>query len=276
MHVTCPGFSISSVRQDIAGRNFYREAMEILIGAGLPFMVGGAYALRVYTGVVRDTKDFDLMVRREDVDRMLELFKESGFVAGNAFSHWLAKVHHGEEFIDIIYSSGNGLCPVDDTWFPHAREVSLMGLSVKVCPPEELIWQKAYVMERERFDGADIAHLIRSCGVQIDWPRLVARFGDDWRVLLSHLVLFGFIYPSKSPLVPPGVVHELIARLASETDIPLSDEKICNGTFLSRAQYLPDIGRWGFLDARLQDRCAMSPKEITDWTNGISENAIVG
>lgn len=276
MHARQQRTPILCVAQEIAGRDFYREAMEVLIEAGLPFLVGGAYALRIYTGVVRDTKDFDLMVRREDSERIVELFRSNGFSAGITFSHWLAKVHHGEEFIDIIYSSGNGLCPVDESWFPHAREMDLMGLTVKICPPEELIWQKAYVMERERFDGADVAHLIRSCGAQIDWPRLVSRFAEDWRVLLSHLVLFGFIYPSKSPLVPPGVVQELIARLASETDIPLADEKICNGTLLSRAQYLPDVGRWGFLDARLKARCGMSQREIVEWTNGISETAFHG
>jgi hypothetical protein len=53
-----------------------------------------------------------------------------------------------------------------------------------------LIWQKAYVMERERFDGADIVHLLASCAPGIDWKRLMERFGPDWRVLMSHLILF--------------------------------------------------------------------------------------
>jgi hypothetical protein len=27
---------------------------------------------------------------------------------------------------------------------------------------EEMVWQKAFIMERERFDGADVVHLIQA------------------------------------------------------------------------------------------------------------------
>ena len=48
---------------------------------------------------------------------------------------------------------------------------------VKIVPLEELVWQKAYIMERERFDGADIAHLLLKCGERIDWEHILRRFG---------------------------------------------------------------------------------------------------
>jgi len=34
----------------------------------------------------------------------------------------------------------------------------IFGITAKIAPPEELIWQKAYVVERERFGGVDVAH----------------------------------------------------------------------------------------------------------------------
>lgn len=52
-------------------------------------------------------------------------------------------------------------------------------------------------MERERFDGADVAHIILKRGKRLDWGRLLSRFGEHWRVLLSHLILFDYIYPSE-------------------------------------------------------------------------------
>jgi hypothetical protein len=58
---------------------------------------------------------------------------------------------------------------------------------------EETIWSKAFVMERERYDGADIAHLLRASAERLDWHRLLERFDAHWPVLLSHLILFGFI-----------------------------------------------------------------------------------
>ena len=59
-------------------------------------------------------------------------------------------------------------------------------------------------MERERYDGADVAHIILAYGDRMDWRRLIDRFGRYWRVLLSHLVLYGFIYPSAARACLPG------------------------------------------------------------------------
>jgi hypothetical protein len=44
---------------------------------------------------------------------------------------------------------------VDDLWFAHATPGDVLGIPVRLCPPEEMIWSKAFIMERERYDGAD-------------------------------------------------------------------------------------------------------------------------
>ncbi len=259
------------VSSNLSGHDFFCESMRILNEADIPFLVGGAFALCSYTGVARDTKDFDIMVDERDVPRTLQTFRDKGFRADLTFPHWLAKVHHGETFIDVIFNSGNGICPVDERWFQNARPAEIFGMEVLLCPVEEIIWQKAYIMERERFDGADVVHLLRSCAAKLDWPRLLERFDEDWRVLLTHLVLFGFIYPSRRSMIPTGVMNELLARLAHQVLSPDSEteEKLCFGTFLSRAQYLPDIERWGFHDPRLSDRTSMTPEQLQHWTNAI-------
>src|SRR5205085_11380786 len=114
--------------------------------------------------------------------------------------------------VDIMFNSVNGLCPVEDTWFEHAVPGILFGRSVMLCPPEELIWAKAFVMERDRFDGADIAHLWSAKGHDFDWARLLKRFHSHWRVLLAHLMLFGYIFPSERSKVPDWLMKELIRR----------------------------------------------------------------
>src|SRR5438045_7816469 len=113
----------------------------------------------------------------------------------------------------------------------------MFGGSVKLSAPEDMLWMKAYIMERERYDGADIAHILQSCAEKLDWPHLVRRFGPDWRVLLSHLVLFGYIYPGECGKIPPAVMNDLIERLRNETPTAVSD-RLCRGTLLSRKQYL--------------------------------------
>jgi Nucleotidyl transferase of unknown function (DUF2204) len=250
---------------------FYQDVMRRLAGNGIEFLVGGGYAFGRYTGLQRDTKDFDLMVRPSAVAAVISICQAAGYQAGYAFSHWLAKVRGSEGLIDIIFRSSNGLCEVDDEWFAAAPSVEILETPVHLVPPEEMIWQKAYVMERERFDGADVAHLLASCGEQLSWKKLLRRFGPDWRVLLSHLTLFGFIYPAQQKVIPRDVLSDLISRYINEEQHKPGTEQICNGTLLSRQQYRYDVMVEGLQDARLSDRCRISPEELNIWDNASPE-----
>jgi hypothetical protein len=229
---------------------FYRRAVRLMQASGIPHAVGGAFALEHHTGVARWTKDLDLFVRPDDCPQALRLFKEAGYHTELRFPHWLGKVISGEYVIDVIFNSGNGLCTVDDAWFQHAVPGRTCGLRVEFVPPEEMIWSKAFVMERERYDGADIAHLLHACAKTLDWPRLLHRFGANWRVLLSHLTLFGFIYPARRLQVPDWIMGELLRRLQVEMRCLPSDQRVCQGTLLSWSQYLIHTERGEYRDAR--------------------------
>jgi hypothetical protein len=248
----------------------HRRSVVALQDADIPFLIGGAYMVEVFTGISRQTKDFDLYLRPQHVDLALDALKRAGYQIKKPFPHWLAKAERGRDRIDLIFRAGNGLCEVDNSWFKRAHSSTFLGLRVKLCSPEEMIWMKAYIMERERFDGADIVHILRSWAERLDWPHLLRRFGSDWRVLLSHLVLFGYIYPSERDRIPTAIMGDLIARLRSELRAPGAD-RICNGTLLSRKQYLLDIRERGFRDARLQQRVHMNAKDIANWTRAIAQ-----
>jgi hypothetical protein len=248
---------------DAIRRDFYRRAVELFNASGIPYVVGGAYALDFHTGVTRHTNDLDVFVLRQDCERVLDRFARAGYRTDLTFSHWLGKVFYRDHLIDVIFSSGNGLCSVDEQWFEHAVPGELLGMPVPFSPPEEMIWSKAFIMERERYDGADIAHLIRGCS--LDWPRLLDRFGPHWHVLLSHLVLFWFIYPDQRDRLPRAMMRLLLDHLEAEVagDSPMST--ICHGTLLSLQQYLTDL-RQGYQDARLTPHGRMSPSEVDQWT----------
>jgi hypothetical protein len=243
----------SSIEDDLDPQlyRFYWTALTALQRAGVPFLIGGAYALAELTGVVRHTKDLDIFTRPTDCSRALEVLSDAGYETGVVDARWLAKAYMGEQYIDVIFSSGNAVAEVDDAWFEHATNAKLLELSVQLCPPEETIWSKAFVMERERYDGADVAHLLLVCGERLDWQRLLDRFGPHWRILLSHLILFGFIYPSDQGCIPPPVIDTLMERLRSEhQDVPTAG-RLCQGPLVSKAQYIVDIEHWGYRDARL-------------------------
>jgi len=258
------------VELDQATRQFYVQTLTVLNDSGLPYLVGGAYAMGTLAGIERHTKDIDVFARRGDRDRILRVFEAAGYRSEVTFPHWLAKAWIVERFVDVIDSSGNGAAPVDDEWFEHAVDAELLDIPVRLCPPEEMIWSKSYVQERERFDGADIAHLIRKSGRHFDWRRLIRRFGDHWRVLLAHLVNFGFVYPRERDVVPEWVLRELSGRLLRESTEPPPEEKVCRGTLLSREQYLVDIAMWGYRDGRLHPGGRMTADEITHWTAAIA------
>jgi hypothetical protein len=250
---------------------FYRSVLQTLSAVGAPFLVGGAYALGACTGVQRGTKDLDLFIRRADYERVAEALHRAGHRTEMTFPHWLAKVRNNGDLIDLIFNSGNGLAEVDDAWFGHAIDAEMLGVAVKLPPVEEMVWSKAFIMERERYDGADVAHLLRACARRIDWTRLLHRFGPHWRVLLSHLVLFGFIYPAERHHVPAWLMDHLLDRLRAETHGPAPAEKVCGGTLLSREQYLDDVACQGWRDGRLEPPGRMTPDEVAHWTQAIPE-----
>jgi len=222
-----------------------------------------------YTGIGRETKDLDLFIRRADWDRVTRALAEVGITAELTYPHWLGKAFGGRQrefFVDLIFSGGNGVAEVDDEWFANALRDESLGFPVRLMPIEEMIWSKAFLMERERFDGADVLHLVRARQKEINWPRLVSRFGEHWHVLLAHLVLFSYVYPNDP--APRAVVDELLDRAKNE---PKPDEgiRLCRGPLLSRAQYLIDIERWNYTDARQVPLGTMTPEEIDLWTSAI-------
>jgi hypothetical protein len=251
--------------------DFYRSSLATLADSGVPFLVGGAFAFACYTGIKRDTKDLDVFLREQDLQTALDAFAAAGCRTEVPFPHWLGKAHCEDHFVDLIFSSGNGLAAVDEAWFAHAERGEALGVPVELIPAEELLWSKAFVQERERYDGADVAHLLRARADRLDWRRVFVRFGSNWRVLLAHLVLFGFIYPGERDKVPPRVVEALTRRLLAETALPPAeaDQGVCRGTLLSREQYLTDVEQWGLADGRLHPAGPMSAEEIAIWTEAI-------
>lgn len=260
------------VELDRGTREFYVRTLTVLNESEMPYLVGGAYAMGTLAGIERHTKDLDVFIREADLDRVLGTLRNAGYRTEVTYPHWLAKAWVSERFADVIYRSGNGVATVDDQWFENAVEAELLGIPVRLCPPEEIIWSKAYVQERERFDGADIAHLIRLSGPSLDWNRLVNRFGNDWRVLLGHLVNFGFVYPGERDTIPAWVIRKLAGRLLAEAELPPPRERVCRGTLLSREQYLIDIASWAYEDARLAPRGTMTPEQVTHWTAAIGRH----
>jgi hypothetical protein len=251
-------------------QEFYRATLRALEAGGVPFLLGGAYAFGLYVGINRQTKDLDVFVRPSDHDRALEALAAAGFRTERTFSHWLSKAFSGPDYADIIHSSSNGIVTVDDGWFDHAVEGELLGETILMIPPEEMIWSKAFTMERDRFDGADINHLIQTLGHRLDWDRLLARFGPHSNVLLAHLVLFSFVYPQKRDHLPERVLNRLWQQLYADRDTPVPEGvRLCRGTLLASSQYQTDVHYKGYQDARLQPHGRLTEADAAGWDSSL-------
>lgn len=253
------------------GHEVYREALRCLLKAKVPFLVGGALALESYTGRARRTKDLDLFVNPADRLRLMQRLSDAGFRTEWRFPHWLGKAYKEDRSIDIIYGSGNGVCPVDEAWFRYALPAEVLGIPVRVVPAEEMLWSKAFVMERNRYDGGDIAHLLRARAHSMDWARLLFRFGTHWRVLCSHVLLFGFIYPEQRLRIPDWFMHEMMRRMKLEMQCLPADRDVCQGTLLSWSQYLADLDRGEYQDARHAPRGRLSLEDTQHMTAVLQE-----
>ena len=86
-------------------------------------------------------------------------------------------------------------------------------------------------------------------------------------MLLAQVVTFGYVYPDQRQQIPEWVLAELTRRLAAEPADAKS--RVCRGTLLSREQYLVDVERFGYRDARLEPDGPMTQEEIEIWTAAI-------
>lgn len=225
---------------------FYKNALELLNKHEMPYLIGGAFAIRQYTGISRNTKDIDVFCRAGEFQKVLKLFVDYGLKVEVTDARWLAKVFKDGYFIDIIFSTSNNLCPVEDSWFTKASESKLFGVPVKVLAAEDLIWCKTYIQDRGRFDGADILHIILKQGKNLDWEHLLHRLEHHWHLLLAHLLNFQFVYPSDRDIIPRWLFDELLKRAKEQFDLPPSENKVCLGPIIDHSSYGIDIKEWNY------------------------------
>ncbi|MBI2864663.1 MAG: nucleotidyltransferase [Chloroflexi bacterium] len=230
---------------DVHGR-----AMQLLNDAEIPYVVAGAYAMYQYTGIWRFTKDLDLFLVPNNVQRAMDLLKHAGYHTKFEAKHWLAKAIMGDCWVDIIYGFGNWMAPIDEIWIERSSAARILDIPVRVAPLEEVLWMKAYVAHWERYDLADVLHLIQAVRGQLDWAHLVSRFGDHFDVLLYYLTLFTYVYPADRDYIPGWVLTHLLTRLEErQKQAPMAD-RLCWGGLLDRYQYLGDIEEQAYKDVR--------------------------
>ncbi len=222
----------------------FREVLTALEEKHVPYAVSGAFALRQHTGICRFTKDLDLFMTACTGLEVLPYLEQRGFECEIRDPVWLAKAHKGEFFVDLITGMSTGVLVVEDSWIQRASPAVVHGVETRVLAPEELVASKIFVTRRERFDGADIAHVIFGTYPSFDWNRELQLVGEHWEMLLWSLLLFRYVYPAHTHYVPAAIWRELVQRL--ESDIARPDPKAkFRGSLVDDNMFAIDVNEWG-------------------------------
>ena len=222
----------------------YREVLLAMNELGLPYAVAGAFALQKYTGIWRVTKDLDLFMKIEDVPSALSYLSEHGFRCETLDPVWLAKAHRGEYFVDLISGMSNAVIVVDDSWMERTHPAVIAGIDSQIISAEDLIASKLFVTRRERFDGADIAHIIYRTRGKLEWERILGLLGEHWEILLWNLILFHYVYPAHTNFIPAALWQDLLGRYTHLVQHP--DPKApFRGSLVDDNIFSIDMKDWG-------------------------------
>jgi hypothetical protein len=228
-------------------RELFRRVLTTLNACEIPYAVAGAFALQQHTGIWHPTKDLDLSLTGESVGSALHCLQNDGFTCEVVDPIWLAKAYRGDFFVDLISGMSNGVIAVNRAWIDRAHSGSVVGVPARVLAPEELLASKLFVTRRERFDGADIAHIIYALHGQLDWQRLLEILGEHWQLLLWALMFFAYVYPAEVSLVPSPLWQDLLERFDGTVKHPDPNLPF-RGSLVDPHLFAIDVNEWGFED----------------------------
>ncbi len=231
----------------------YGEVLRAMNQHGVPYAVAGAFALQKYTGIWRLTKDLDLFMKAEDIPAALDYLAQLDFRCETLDPVWLSKAHRGEYFVDLISGMSNAVVVVDDIWMQRTIPALIAGVPSRIISVEDLVGSKLFVIRRERFDGADIAHIIYRMQGKLDWDRVLELAGEHWEIVLWAMILFRYIYPACTHYVPLPLWRDLLARYMHEVEHP-NPKAHFRGSLVDSNMFSIDVKDWGLKDVESEYR----------------------
>ena len=187
----------------------YHRVIREARASGVRFAFGGAFATAVYTGHLRNTKDFDFYVRPDQREAMIEATRRAGlhdhFDRLPYDRSWIYRASTDGIIVDTIWAMANLRTRVDERWLSAGPIVALRGELLHAIPIEDLIWSKLYVLQRERCDWGDVLNLIDSRPGIIEWEGLLDRLGEDTPLLAGVLSVYAWLAPDRASQIPSKV-----------------------------------------------------------------------
>ena len=226
-------------------RIYRRVALEART-AGVRFAFGGAFATAVYTGELRNTKDFDFYILPEDREAMIAAISRVGLTDYyNRLPYdrsWIYRASAGDVLVDTIWAMANQRALVDSTWLSQGPTVEIKGDQLRAIPIEELIWSKLYVLQRDRTDWGDVLNLVAAQTDAIRWNHLLERLAGDAPLLTAVLSVFAWLEPKRARKIP-AAVWDRLGLIPPPSENERSADSAARAALLdSRSWFRPSAG----------------------------------
>ena len=216
-------------------RDAYSHVLRDARDSGIALAVGGSLAVSSYAGILRPIKDLDLYVTPEDKDRLVALLRQQGFE--DYFDRvpydrgWIYRAVSDDLIVDVIWQMANRRAMVDDCWLRRGPMVEFEGVPVRLLPVEEMVWNRLYVLQRDRCDWPDVFNLLDIAWDKIDWLYLRNRLGEDLPLLTALLSVYAWLRPEMIDRLPSWTLelgkdgHAAAAKEVTETRARLLDSR---------------------------------------------------
>jgi hypothetical protein len=156
---------------------------------GVPFALGGGYALWVHGGP-EPAHDVDLVVPETAVPAAVESFEKAGFRIERPPEDWLFKAYVEDELVDVLHRLSG--IEVDQRLIDSAEEVELLGVRIPVLPPTPIMIAKLRSLSEHYSDFAALLPAFRAVREQLDWAEIASAveghpFAEAFLFLLNRL-----------------------------------------------------------------------------------------
>ncbi len=182
-----------------------------------------------YAGQWRNTKDLDLYILKRDCEELQRVLADLGmrdYYDQQAYDRkWIYRAYKDGSIIDLMWAMANQRAQVDESWLA-GPEVEVEGERFHLLAPEEALWSKLYVLQRERCDWPDTLNLLYGVGPALDFRRLLRNLGADAPLLASVIHIFGWLSPDRARELPDWLWPELhLQRPPVDIDPQLTQER---------------------------------------------------
>jgi hypothetical protein len=159
-----------------AFENSLKRAAAALRDADVPFLLGGSLASWARGGP-ETRHDLDLMIKPEDVERVVAVLEAIGMRGEDPPEEWLVKMWDGDVLIDLIHHPA-GLAVTDEV-IERGDVLEVLAVEMRVMALEDVLTTKLSALNEHALDYSGLLQIARSLREQIDWGAVRERTGDS-------------------------------------------------------------------------------------------------